>query len=180
MTLRIRLVEDDRMDPELDAAIRRTLAECYPYHKAMFARTRHWRGHTAAYRVIAPNGALIAAHVAVVDRTTRVGEASVRVAGVAQVAALPAYRRTGLIDKVLARAVEEARQRGFDAGLLFCHEAVRGVYDRNGWIDITDRPCTRIEAGEEIIMPADNLRMTYPLAMTELPPGPIELGCDKW
>jgi len=208
----IRVIEDaGHLDDGLDAAIRRTLAICYPHHRDMFSRTRHWRGHIAAYRVIAidadgstsptvvvtntpavrtpvdtpamtaPTDApIVAAHVAVVDRTIRVGDASVRAAGIAQVAALPPYRKTGLIDRVLARTIDEAMQRGFDMGLLFCREPVRRVYERNGWIDITDQPCVRIEADQRITMPPDNLRMIYPLRLAALPPGPVHLGCDKW
>lgn len=180
-SLDVRTIEDHGQIPaDLDTAILRTLAACYPEHRDMFARTRHWRGHIAAYRVIALDGGIVAAHVAVVDCTIRVGEASVRVAGVGQVAALPPYRKTGLIDRLLARAVDEAKDRGFDIGMLFCQERVRRVYERNGWIDITGRPCTRTEAGERILMPPDHLRMMVPLAMAELPPGPIDLGGDKW
>ncbi|MBN1816980.1 MAG: GNAT family N-acetyltransferase [Sedimentisphaerales bacterium] len=178
--MEIRILDEQAVTPEMDAAIRKTLAACFPLNQDQFAKTRQWRGNIPLFSVVARDAGGIAAHAAVVDRTIRVGDTSLRIAGFGNVCALPEYRKTGLIDQVLKRAVEEARQRKFPVGLLFCRDYVRAVYERNGWKGLPNQPCTRVEAGQEIPVGPDNPRMWIPLNQDRFPAGPIHLQGDKW
>ena len=177
--MRIEVIDESAVTPDLDTAIRRTLVVCFPHSAGVFGQSRCWRGNRPLWSIVARAG-VVAAHVAVIDRTIRVGEETVRVAGVGNVCALPEYRKTGLIDKVLASAAQETRRRGFDLGLLFCREPVKEVYFRNGWIEAAGRAFVRVENGIETEMPPENLRLYLPLRLSGLPAGRVHLQGDRW
>ncbi|MBN1127155.1 MAG: GNAT family N-acetyltransferase [Sedimentisphaerales bacterium] len=178
--MNIRVLDEQAVTPEMDEAIRNTLTVCFPHNQDLFSKTRQWRGNIPLFSVVACDGNCIAAHVAVVDRTIRVGNVLLQVAGVGNVCARPEYRKTGLIDQVLALTVDEARQRKFPVGLLFCRDYVRAVYERNGWKILPNQPCTRVEGNREIPVGPDNPRFWIHLNQDLFPTGPIHLLGDKW
>jgi len=173
------LFDERQIDPTLDAAIRRGLCTCFPPDVAVFSHTRAWNGVVPIFTALIRDRDEVVAHAAVIDRTLRVGQRPLRVAGVGNVFVLPAERGRGLAGEVMTQAMAEAARRKFDAGLLFCLPELATVYARVGWQPV-DRPVRRIHDGCDVPIPAKNVTMFYPLGVVELPPGPIHLAGDDW
>ncbi len=174
------VIDECDIDEHLDEAIRTTLTMCYPHRTETFSKARKWRGNTPVLNAIVREGDIVCGYVAVVDRTIRIGDKDVRVAGVGLVGVAPAFRGRRLIDSALAAAMKEALHRRFPFGLLFTHRPTNSIYARNGWIELTHRKAVRLQAGKEIEMPPKNVTMYYPLTTKDFPPGNIHLMGDKW
>jgi len=169
------------MPASTDAAIRRGLCACFPNDREHFASHRDWHGSVPAWSVVLEEGTEVVAHAAVVDRVIDVGGLSVHVAGVLNVFVLPEWRGKWLVHRVMSAAMEEARRREFDCGLLFCVPALEKVYARTGWRTLSARRITRVdEEGRELPLPGDNLAMFHPLAMADFPAGDIHLRGNDW
>jgi len=176
------VIEEKDISPELDRAIREELVVCFPAEREYFSRQSWWRS-VPAYRVIGKiDNTLIVTHVAIVDRTAIVGPGSskVNVAGIQSVSVLPDYRGKGFSDKAMAISMDEAKKRGFDAGLLFCLPQLEKVYVRMGWAKIEalvykidDKKGKIPKSGEDIVM-------FYPFNMKEFPAGDIDLAGPDW
>lgn len=180
--MRIKLIDEPQIEPGTDAALRDLLAECFPHSARLFSANRHWSGNVPLFTVVATDKTHVVACTVVIDRTIRIGERPVRVAGVGNVCALPAYRGRGVVDRVLLSAMEEAAGRGFEWGLLFCRPEIMKVYERTGWQSCMDRRFVRIDSttGESVEIPADHGKMVLRIGYRPLPPGDIDLRGDKW
>ncbi len=174
------VIDECDIDEKLDEAIRIALALCYPHRRETFSKERRWRGNTPLLNAVVRDGEIVCGYVAVVDRTIRVGDKDVRAAGVGMVGVAPAFRGRKLIDSALSAAMAEAQERKFDFGLLFTHRPTNGIYARNGWIELPGRKVVRLEGGEKIEMPPENVVMYYPLTKKDFPSGDIHLLGDKW
>jgi predicted acetyltransferase len=138
--------------------------------------------------VIIEDGNDVVAYVGVIDRTIKVGGKKCRVAGVQNIGVLPKYRGRQLSNAVLKAAMKEAQIQRFDFGLLFTQEKIKKVYARNGWLQIKNRKFIRTEACPErsrrssinIEMPTESIKMYYPLAVKDFPPGDVDLLGNKW
>lgn len=177
--MQTRVINEEDIDPRLDKAIRDLLVLSFPHRREVFSAARRWRGHVPLYSVIIQDHDVLCANLAVVDRTIRVGDETLRVAGVALVAVAPAFRGRRLIDGALAAAMKEAAARRFDCGFLFTHRPTNRIYARNGWIELAGQT-TRVENNEEIQIPSANVRMFHSLTIRDFPPGDIHLLGDKW
>jgi len=173
------IVEEKDIDSGLDRDIRDLLVLCFPHVRDTFATARRWRGHVPLYSVILKDDDVLCAHVAVVDRAIQAGNQTVRVAGVALVCVTPCLRGRRLVDGALGASMKEAADRKFDCGLLFTHSPTNRIYARSGWIELAAET-TRVENGQHIQIPPENIRMYYPLGMNRFPPGAIHLLGDKW
>lgn len=198
----IRVLDEAQIDPMTDAAIRGLLAECFPHYSRQFSASRHWHGivplltamavsmgepkvpdiKSGASDAKALNSPVIAACAVVIDRTIRIGARPVRVAGVGNVCALPAYRGRGVVDRVMLSAMAAAEERGFEWGMLFCRPEILKVYERTGWQPCMDRRFIRTDSvtGETVEMPADHGKMVLRIGYRPLPAGDIDLQGDKW
>ncbi|HLJ55308.1 MAG TPA: GNAT family N-acetyltransferase [Chthonomonadaceae bacterium] len=76
-------------------------------------------------------GGAIAACLTIVDRTCWIGDARVRVAGIAGVATRPELRRRGIAAMLLTETIGTLAKRGFHLSALF--PVVRDYYRRFGW-----------------------------------------------
>lgn len=178
--MRARIVDESNVDEVLDGAIKKTLVACFPRNKHVFSKARRWRGNKPLYNTVVCDKGIVLGNIAVVDRTIEVGGEPLRVAGVGNVCVLPGHQGTGISDAMLKAVMEEAGKRQFELGFLFTTEGIKKVYGRNGWIEIEGCAVVRVEKGEEIVMPADIVKMYYPLKRKEFPPGDIHLCGDKW
>jgi hypothetical protein len=80
----------------------------------------------------------------------------------------------------MARAMEEAKQRGVPFGLLFCVPELENFYARQGW-ERLDRPITMLDAeGRRVPIPSKNIAMILRLGDKPLPPGEIDLQGRDW
>jgi len=93
---------------------------------------------------------------------------------------LPDYRGTGLSDRMMSIAMEQANKRGFDAGLLFCLDELETVYGRMGWHKLDSHVFMLDEKEGKLLIPAKNVVMFYPLAKRQFPPGDIDLAGTDW
>jgi predicted N-acetyltransferase YhbS len=176
-----RVVNEPDVTPALDAAIRDGLIESFPADRDAFAAARPWHGSVPSYSIVAEEGNRVVAHAGVVDRTITVGGRPLRVAGVQNVFVRPTHRGTGLSDRVMWLSTDEARRRGFDAGLLFCVPKLVPVYARTGWQSLGERDVTRIdETGQEAPIPGKNETMFFPLKLATFPHGRIHLRGNDW
>lgn len=191
----IRIIEAAAMPDDADRAIRETLAVCFP-HKADMYRRRRSIHEMPAWTVCAFDAAGAAAALAsVIDRTVHItspnypgGDPSspaagrdIRVAGVGTVSALPQYRRTGLIDRVMAAILAEALSRGYDAGMLFCKPPLVPVYRRMGWQVHESPVLVRGDDGAPMIKNPSGMHfaMTCPLG-TGIPDLPVDALGPAW
>ena len=178
--MRLRVLQESEIDAELDAAIKQSLVACFPNNRDAFSRSRACRGTEPAFTVVIQDADNVIAHATVVDRVIKAAGERLRVAGVANVCVLPEHRGKGLSDRVLIVATQEARRQDFDCGLLFTGENIKKLYARNGWVQITGQRFIRIEDGGEIEIPAENVKMYYPLKRRNFPAGMVHLQGDKW
>ena len=126
------VIHEQDIPPHLDKAIRDLLVECFPADREYYGRQSWWH-YVPIYRVLGRDIAgSIVAHAAVVERTVNVGDdfSKIRVAGVQGFCVSQDHRGTGLSDRMMLRAMEEAGRYLFDAGLLFCIDSVEAVYGR--------------------------------------------------
>jgi len=179
--MQLRIIDEACMDRATDMAIRDGLCVCFPANRDVFAQTRAWHGSAPAFTVLLEDDRRIIAHVGVVQRTIRVGEADLAIAGVQNVFVLPGFRGRGLADRVLAVAMADAMWRRLDAGLLFCLPALEKVYARCGWKTLPRRTVHATRAtGERYVLDDRNIMMFFPLLAREFPAGEIDLRGDDW
>ncbi len=181
MTGHLRLIPEEAMTPDLDAAIRRGLCVCFPDNAADFSLTRSWHGSGPAWTALVEDDGLILAHAGAVDRVIRAGDRPLAVAGIQNVYVLPPHRASGLSNLVMKAVMEEAARRARDCGLLFCVPRLERLYSRMGWIALpADTPVVRVDGGVECPIPGKNIAMYYPLAQRDFPPGLIHLQGNDW
>jgi GNAT superfamily N-acetyltransferase len=174
------VIDETGISARLDAAIRDSLCRCFPDSHEVFSRTRAWHGSPPTWTVLVQEGETVIAHAGIADRTIRAGEQWLRVAGVQNVCVLPEFRGCGWMRSVMAVVAEEANQRGYDAGLLFCTLEVARRYQRLGW-HLVSRPVTRIdEHGQPQPLPQGNHILFCPLRLADLPPGILDLQGNDW
>ncbi len=175
-----RIIDENDMTPRLDEAIRRSLCVCFPADAGVFSGTRKWHGSGPAFSAVIEDAAQVIAHVGVVDRTLRFGAEPARAAGIQNVLVLPEHRGRKLCDAVMLAAQDEAVQRGFDCGVLFCVPKLEKVYARVGWKTISN-DCVRVDDdGIEKPIPGKNICMFLPIRMAAAPPGLLHLSGNDW
>ncbi len=174
-------LSEAEINPELDAAIRKSLCLVFPDGISTFSKTRAWHGSVSSWTHCIENKGAVIAHLGVVDRSVLIGEKILRIAGIQGVIVLPEYRKKGLSDHLLAAAMNEAQRRGFDFGLLFCLPALEKVYARCGWHCLSQRNIIRVDDdGTEKPLPQKNIAMEYPLQLNTFPEGDIHLQGNDW
>ncbi len=176
------VVPEQEIHPDLDKAIRDILVACFPADREYYQRQSWWHC-IPIYRVLGRDRSdSIVAHAGIVERTVNVGGdlSKVRVAGVQGFCVSPGYRGTGLSKRMMLRAMTEADERGFDAGLLFCIDAVKTVYSRMGWQRIDSDVYMLDDRKGKISIPSKNITMFYPLGKRQFPPGDIDLAGADW
>ena len=78
-------------------------------------------------------------------------------------------------------ALDESNNRGLEAGLLFCREALaKKVYGRMGWKKINANVFMVNDEGKRIPRPGKDIAMSIPLAIEKFPDGDIDLNGLDW
>ena len=136
---------------------------------------------TSSWTVAALNGeGTVASSICVVERRVTVGNRKLDIAGVGNVFALPPWRKTGLVDRVMTFTLEEAGRRGYDAGLLFCLPVLEKVYARMGWKKVEADVVMRDESGVCVPLPSKNITMAIPISLKAFPGGDIDIMGRDW
>jgi len=179
--MKTHVVPESVISPAQDAAIRAGLCTCFPPDREVFSCTRAWHGSHPTWSVLIEDEDSVIAHAGIVERQILVGRQRVWIAGVQNVYVLPDRRGTGLFREVMSAALEEARSRGLEFGLLFCSPEIGRKYARQGWQLLDDRRVTRIdEQGRRQPLPPKNVTMCYALTGRRMPPGDIDLSGNDW
>lgn len=106
---------EQRLRPEDETAIARLLARCFATDfggRSYFYQRHH-------LRLIWREAGTVCAHMAMLLRAVRLGEAVITVGGLADVATDPDHRGKGLAAALIAAAIAEARAAGVPFLLLF-------------------------------------------------------------
>jgi hypothetical protein len=176
-----RIVSEQSLTAAEDAAIRTALCRCFPADYEVFSKTRAWHGTFPTWTVLVPHEDLVIAHAGIVERDILVGQERVRAAGVQNVLVVPEHRASRLFQQIMSAAMEEARRRQLDLGILFCTANLAPLYAWVGWRLLNGRRVVRIdENGRPQSLPEKNVTMFYPLLRTDFPPGDIHLQGNDW
>jgi len=178
----VQIYNEWEIDAALDRTLRKLLQTCFPSDAAVFQKTRAWNGCAPAFTILLrdDNGD-IAGHVGVHDRTIRINDRPVHVAGLQNVCVVASQRGKKLIDVLLQQFAEESKRRGFDGGMLFCRPPLIPMYARSGWIYDPTRDVALLTLSVEQKPPApENQMMWLPLNLQELPGGLVDLRGYDW
>ena len=181
--LTIKIIENSDISSDLDEAIRDGLVESYPADSEYYSRRRAWHSIPEWVVCALTEDGTVAGFMAVVERQVTVGWDSipVAVAGLQGVFVSPPWRKTGLFDSIMECALEEARKRGLDAGLLFCLPVLENkVYGRFGWKIIDVEVLMEDHSGVKVPLPPKNIAMVIPLNIEKFPEGDIDLNGPDW
>lgn len=177
----VRIIDEQELEPDLEAAIRQALVTCFPKDAEFFSRSRAWHGSAPAFSALVSEDDRVIAHLGVVQRRIKVGGTPVEMAGIQNVCVLDEHRGRGLCREMLAAAMAEAKSRGIDFGLLFCVAELVPVYERCGWKRLPDQPVIRVDSdGLEKPLVEGNLPMWLPLGEEGFPRGTVHLGGNDW
>ena len=180
LVLPVQVVDGRHIALELDAAVRRLLCECFPSDVAAFSVRRAWNDVHPAFSVFGRHGDAVVGQVGIVERRIACGGVPACVAGVQSLAVAPGCRRSGLSQRLMFAAMQEARRRGVCFGLLFCVPELERFYARMDWRRIERAVTMRDAAGRPVPLTAKNIAMELALAGEPLPPGPIDLEGRDW
>jgi predicted N-acetyltransferase YhbS len=176
----VEVIDEDQIAPELDAAIRRLLCDCFPADVTAFSARRAWNNVRPLYSVICRSGDDVVGQVGIVERLVTCGGAAVRVAGIQSLAVAPDRRGSGASQRLMTAAMDEARRRGIGFGLLFCLPGLADFYARLGWQRVDRAVTMRCAAGQSVPLTAKNIAMHLPLGDDPFPSGPIDLAGRDW
>jgi predicted N-acetyltransferase YhbS len=176
----LQLIEESKMPPEKDGAIRQLLCDCFPEDAAIFSQTRYWHGSAPAFSWVQEDQGRITGHVGVVVRAITCGSQAVRVGGIQNLAVRPEQRGTGLSQALMTQSMIEAKSRGLDHGLLFCVPALRRFYESLGWFIVETTVVILDGQGAKTSLDAKNICMALCLGSSPFPAGPIDLQGADW
>ncbi len=140
-----RIVLETSITPAEDVLIRAALCLCFPVDREVFSHTRAWHGTFPTWSVIVEHHDQVIAHVGIVERKILVGNEHIRAAGIQNVLVVPEYRKKHLFRQIMSVAIEEARRRNIDMGILFCTLNLAPIYAGLGWHLLRARSVTRID-----------------------------------
>ena len=176
----VQVIDEDQVGPELDAAIRRLLCDCFPPDAEAFSSRRAWNAVWPAFSVFGRHGDKVVGQVGIIERRINCGGVAVRVAGIQSLAVAHDWRRSGLSQRLMTAAMDEARRRGIRFGLLFCVPELENFYARLGWRRIDRAVTMRDAVGRPVPLTAKNISMELALAGDLLPAGPMDLEGRDW
>ncbi len=176
----IQVIDEANLGPDLDAAVRRLLCECFPADVAAFSTHRAWNDVHPAFSVLGWQGDNMVGHVGIIERRITCGGVPVGIAGIQSMAVASVWRKSGLSQRLMTAAMQEAQRRGTRFGLLFCLPRLEDFYGLLGWQRIERAVAMRDAAGRTVPLTAKNICMELALAGEPLPPGPIDLEGRDW
>lgn len=106
--MQLKIIGRRELQGETGRLIRKGLCVCFPADRDVFSKTLAWHGSVPSWGVVLEAGDRVISHVAVVDRTIRVGKESLQAAGIQNVFVLPEGRGKGLSQQVMNEAMREA------------------------------------------------------------------------
>jgi predicted acetyltransferase len=177
----LKIIKERDIAPELDQNIREALCRCFPDDIEFFKKNRAWHGSLPEWSIVVLKDNKIIAHVAIVSRNIKIASQEFKIAGIQNVFVLPEYRGQGLCRMIMNSAMQQAKDNGFDVGLLYCVPELGKTYAKCGWLLLAERIILRTDnSGNIIPLPSKNITMFFPLKNKELPEGNIDLQGNDW
>ena len=171
----VQIIDEQEVNADLDRKIRDFLADVFPDWQDIFREHRRWHKTAPVFTALSEIDGRIVGHVAVVVRAiTTTWNFRYYVASIQGVAVDPAYRRSGLAHQLLAKALDEAKRRGFVYSILYCKEPLVGFYASQGWKLTEDHVVMRNEEDQPISM-RSNCPMYFELTDEPFPEGPLDV-----
>ena len=174
-------LDENAIDAALDVRIREHLSRCFPDSPDKFRKYRVWHNVSPEYTVLIrqksnDNGEpQVIGHVGVVIRTiTTTWNWRYNVAGIQGVSVAEEFRHGGLAVRMLERALDEARQRGYLYAVLFCKEPLVPFYAQQGW-RLTDDSVIMWNEEDRPILMRSNCPMYKELTDQPFPEGPVDV-----
>ena len=178
------IVEESQVSQELNAKLKKLLCKCFPKDKAVFSETRYWNNVPPKWPVAIEEDDSPIACCAVIERQINIADKPYIITGIGNVCVDPDYRGKGLAKKILVQAMIEAENRGYDFGILFCKEKIKDVYEKMGWLLISNTDIVRLnENGQPQswnLWRGQDVMMYFPLKTEKLPQGVIHLNGLNW
>lgn len=171
---------NEPLSPDIDSAIRELLCNCFPADVEVFSCTRYWHDSVPTYSLVYWKYNRVAGHVGVVLRKIRVGEVSVMVAGIQNLAVAPELRGKGVGYQLMIEAMNEAVRLNIHYGLLFCLPELKRFYTSLGWTKTRVRVTMVDKNGQSVPILAKNIVMFKELAVEKFPEGNINLQGSDW
>ncbi|MDG2022574.1 MAG: GNAT family N-acetyltransferase [Phycisphaerales bacterium] len=161
-------IDDSEVDPSLDREIRGLLSTCFNKPGDEVFRTRRYFTEMPRRRWLWWDGDLLAAHVAVHERTL---EAEIRMIGIAEVCVAPTHRGQGLVRGLLSAVHDWGVGHGFGFATLFGRPE---IYASSGY-----RPCPKgvmvVDGGPDPVFRPPGDFLIRPLASSTWPTGVVDL-----
>jgi predicted N-acetyltransferase YhbS len=179
-TVTLALLDESRVRPATDAAIRRLLCAAFPVDASIFSQTRAWHGSAPVFSFLAREGRRMVGYIGVVCRTILAGDRRVAVAGIQNLAVLPDRRGHGLGQRLTAAAMDEAGRRGIPFGLLFCVPGLEAFYNREGWRRLDVETLMDFDGQRNVPIPGKNICMVKNLTTDHFPAGNLHLLGPDW
>ena len=176
-----RVLNESDITIEIDRRIREVLIECFAHRIDEFGKCRWLNGNVPDFTVVAECRGKVVGHTAAIEKMITTGGKSVRTCGIANVCVTAEHRGKGVVDIILKAAMDEAREREYDIGLLFCQDHVKNIYVRTGWADLLGVRVEYLENGMHVFIPAGRHKMLYWLKISDLERrGKINLNGTRW
>ena len=174
------LVEEKDMPDQMDRDIRTLLCECYPEDTDVYSQARPWHGSSPVFSLICVKERGLAGYVGMVFREVTCDSELLIVAGIQNLAVLPAFRGGCVGKELVLRAQDEAERRGLLHGMLFCTPDLESYYVSMGWNGPAYRVTMNDLTGCLTPLPAGLIPMVKLFGAGIFPPGDIYLNGPEW
>lgn len=176
----VELVDEYNIDAKLDREIRELLRRCFPDWGEIFQTRRIWHNTPPVFSVLAKQEDAIVGHIAgVVRALTTTWNFQHKVISIQGVCVAPEARHLGLAHRMLQRALDEARHRGFAFAILFCKEALVSFYESQGW-KLAEESLVMWKQRDLPISMLSNCPMYFELQNVPFPEGPLDVHPPTW
>jgi len=176
--MRVEYLEDRKVDAALGAALRGLLSTCFTGEiNAVFHHQRFFNAMPSHRWLIRDDAGLLAAHLAVHDKTLGTEVGDLRVGGVAEVCVAATHRGQGLVRQLLAEAHTWMIAQGMAFSTLFGDAR---VYGSSGYRKVENRVrYLDPKTGDWLTQREDGF-LIKPLGSLPWPEGVIDLRGPKF
>lgn len=131
--LDIHYIADSAVTKEFHADLLALLQLCFPHEKRFL--TQRYNHETPSHRFYQYSDSMLISHVAVHDKTFRIGGVAYVVGGIAEVMVHPEYRGKGLVKTLLLEVDGFLQERGVLIAMLFGRAS---VYESSGYSQLSN------------------------------------------
>jgi predicted acetyltransferase len=171
--LRLEYVREPDVSELLDGELREFISSCFPQPQNAFFRDRRYAQEMPRHRyLLRDESGRLLGHLAVHDKLVGVGEADLRVGGMAEMCVHESQRGLGRAKELLSQAHRGLQQQGVAFSLLFGEPE---LYTSSGYLPLL-APVRRFVPAEQAFETGPlRVALHRPLTDRPWPEGPIDL-----